>query len=193
VLSIEPQPRIARLLQANMALNAAHHVTVWQAALGESAGKLTLPPVDYSAEANFGGIALTQRAAGATVKVRPLDSIGLERCDFIKMDVEGMEQAAFAGALATVRRFHPVLWMEADRPGSGERLAQLARPEGYRCWELRIRGERERNFYRRPANIFVERYGNNFYTKEVLALPPAREAPRWLFEAPPHVGVRWLD
>src|SRR5690606_32802828 len=96
VLSVEPQPRVARLLQTNMGLNAAHHVTVWQGALGEAPGRLQLPAVDYGREQNFGGIALASQARGVSVEVRTLDSIALRRCDFIKMDVEGMEPAVFA-------------------------------------------------------------------------------------------------
>lgn len=193
VLSVEPQPHIARLLQTNMGLNAAHQVSVWQGAMGEAAGRLQLPPIDYSQNVNFGGIALKQRTSGVTVEVRTLDSVAFERCDFIKMDVEGMEPAVFAGALATIRKFRPILWMEADRPGSGEQLAALARPEGYRCWLLRLKGERERNFYRRPTNIFVDRYRTNFSTQEVLALPVDREVPPWLASPPPEIKVRGLE
>lgn len=192
VLSIEPQPRIARLLQANLALNAQHHVTAIEGALGEAVGRLQLPAVDYARDTNFGGIALKPRATGIDVTVRPLDSLKIKRCDFIKMDVEGMEPAVFAGGLATIRRFKPVLWMEADRPGAPERLAAMARPEGYRCWELQIRGERPRNFYRRPVNIFLERYGHNFMTIELLALPPGRAEPRWIAEPPAGLTVRAL-
>jgi len=189
VLSVEPQPRVARLLQTNMALNAAHHVTVWQGALGEAPGKLQLPEIDYSQEVNFGGIALKPREGGVGVEVRTLDSIGLKRCDFIKMDVEGMEPEVFAGARATIRKFRPVLWMEADRKGAPERLQSLAEPEGYRCWKVRVLGERDRNFYRNPKNVFVERYGHRFAVPEVLALPPGRAVPAWLSVPPEGVWV----
>jgi FkbM family methyltransferase len=192
VLSVEPQPRIARLLTTNMGLNAQHHVLVWQGAFGEAPGRLQLPAIDYEREQNFGGIALKPRSAGIDVKVRTVDSVNLERCDFIKMDVEGMEPAVFAGAVATIRKFRPVLWMEADRPGAAERLAALARSEGYRCWELLILGERERNFYRKPQNIFVERYGHSFRAQEVLALPPGRAEPSWVARPPDGVTLRRL-
>ena len=192
VLSIEAQPRIARLLQTNIGLNQANHVAVWLGAVGEAPGRLHLPPVDYKAENNFGGVGLQRKPVGLSVEVRPLDGAQLERCDFIKMDVEGMEAAVFAGALATIRKFRPVLWMEADRPGAVDRLGSLARGEGYRCWELHIRGERARNFYRRPRNIFVERYGHHFITIELLALPPGRPEPHWLSAPPDGVELRWL-
>ena len=45
------------------------------------------------------------------VPVRPLDDIvnelGLERVDFIKMDIEGAERQALEGARETVKRFRP--------------------------------------------------------------------------------------
>jgi len=193
VLSVEPQPRVARLLLTNLALNGAHHVTVWQGALGEAPGKLQLPAIDYNREINVGGVELKARGTGIDVEVRTLDGVGLKRCDFIKMDVEGMEPAVFAGALGTIRKFRPVLWMEADRQGAPERLQALAEPEGYRCWKVRVRGERPRNFYRNPSNVFFERYGKHFAVPEVLALPPGRPVPAWLTAPPDGVSVAPLS
>ncbi len=36
-----------------------------------------------------------------------VESLGLDRVDFIKMDIEGAERHALAGASRTIRRFHP--------------------------------------------------------------------------------------
>jgi len=56
---------------------------------------------------------------GATIKV-PLtriddevEKLGLPRVDFIKMDIEGAEREALAGAAGTLRRFKPTLALDS--------------------------------------------------------------------------------
>jgi FkbM family methyltransferase len=187
VISFEPQAQIAGLLQTNLSLNQRHRTLVWRCGLGDAQGRLSLPPIDYRTVNNFGGISLRADGEGAPVEVRTLDSFALRRCDLLKADVEGMEPAVVAGALATIRRFRPVLWLEGDRLPSRQRVLTALTAEGYHCWLLRILGERPRNFYRRPANFFRERDGKGYFSAELLCLPPGRPEPAWL-ATPPH----WL-
>ncbi len=69
-----------------------------------------------------------------TVPVRALDSLDFgERLDFVKIDVEGAEPLVWGGAVATFRRYNPVVCMEYDswRARATEHLAGL-RQAGYR-------------------------------------------------------------
>ena len=62
-----------------------------------------------------------------------IDSSGLDRVDLIKMDIEGMELEALAGAMATIRKHKPVLFIEAikiDKMQLEQTLSEL----GYRCY-----------------------------------------------------------
>lgn len=43
------------------------------------------------------------------IQVCALDDFALERCDFIKMDIEGSEKEAIIGAMETINKCHPVL------------------------------------------------------------------------------------
>jgi len=45
-------------------------------------------------------------------KVTTLDSLNLERVDFIKLDVEGSEYEALLGSIETIKRTKPVLYFE---------------------------------------------------------------------------------
>ncbi len=52
--------------------------------------------------------------SGDRVAIRPLDFLGLTRCDLIKMDLEGYELLALKGAEETIRRNKPVLVLEVN-------------------------------------------------------------------------------
>jgi len=57
-----------------------------------------------------------------------VQSEALEAVDFIKMDIEGSEDAALRGATHTIRRFHPKLAISAYHlPGDWWTLARRVR------------------------------------------------------------------
>src|SRR5690242_12326041 len=52
-----------------------------------------------------------------TVSVVTIDSLGLPRLDFLKIDVEGMEIAVLRGARDMIARFVPRCWIEYWKVG----------------------------------------------------------------------------
>lgn len=56
---------------------------------------------------------------GGQIPTYTIDGLGLTACDAIVLDVEGDEWKAILGAEATIRRYRPLVWLEA-------RLAQTA-------------------------------------------------------------------
>jgi FkbM family methyltransferase len=134
VYAFEAQRIVYQMLMGNLALNSVENVHARGVALGQAAGELRLPPVDYSRPWNFGGMGLAtespqpqfghgtpERAAadkGEMIKVITLDSLNLPRIDFIKLDVEGMEEDVLRGAASTLDRTRPLMqveWMARDR------------------------------------------------------------------------------
>ena len=61
-------------------------------------------------------------AKGESVPVLTLDSLELSACQLIKLDVEGMEAEARAGAKRTIERHRPILYVENDRKDRSEAL-----------------------------------------------------------------------
>jgi len=133
VHSFEAQRIMFQVLMGNLALNSIENVYGYGVALGSAPGTLKLPPVDYSKPWNFGGMGLVEespdpqfahgtaeRAAAdhnETIPVVALDSLKLDRVDFIKLDVEGMEEDVLRGAARTLDVSRPLMqveWMGRD-------------------------------------------------------------------------------
>jgi FkbM family methyltransferase len=123
--AFEPQRLVFQNLCANIALNQLTNVFAYQMALGESAGTILVPPMDPSAGFNNGGEALVGVDAGESVPLSMLDMLDLPACHFIKADVEGMEVEVIKGALSTIERFRPLLFVENDRAERSEELLSM--------------------------------------------------------------------
>jgi FkbM family methyltransferase len=135
--AFEPQRIIFQILCANVALNALTNVHAHHAAVGREAGMITVPRVDYAAGGNFGGISMENWKEGESVPLLAVDSLGLTRCDLIKIDVEGMEGEVIAGAVRTIRQFRPLLYVENDREEKSAALIQQIMDLDYRLyWHL---------------------------------------------------------
>lgn len=134
VYAFEPQRILFQILCANVALNGLNNVYTYQVAVGSTPGSIGVPILDYSQPANYGAVSLGSR--GEEVLVQTLDSLNLD-CDFIKIDVEGMEGDVLAGATSTISRCRPILYMENDRVDKSCGLIRQVFNLGYRCyWHL---------------------------------------------------------
>jgi len=124
VTAYEPQERVYYALAGGIALNNAMNARAINAVVTEKSGTMKIPTLNHSAHANFGGLSLipdVQVAPGQPVSFDPKDMVDVQavalndqkgRVDFIKMDVEGMEPMALAGALEMIAREKPVIAAE---------------------------------------------------------------------------------
>jgi FkbM family methyltransferase len=123
VIAIEPGPATFARLQANLALNPELQSYVHAHALGlsDQPGHLF-----WQEDANVPGNAGLLAGQGQPVEVTTLDQLAqdltLERLDFVKIDVEGMEYEVMKGGKAVIVRFRPILYyetLESFRQGRG--------------------------------------------------------------------------
>jgi FkbM family methyltransferase len=161
VFAFEPESSNRRRLRRNVTLNRlAAVVTVLPFALGERPGRLVVRRVPIGDAANAVGenmLSEWDRDAidreGWTreeVDLIRLDdwSSRLERCDVIKVDVEGADLAVLTGGISTIMRFRPVIlaefnpyWMKQIGRGMGDIRTHAGRT---RYEILRLFGERFR-------------------------------------------------
>jgi FkbM family methyltransferase len=133
VFTFEPEAANWECLQRNCAREPDKIFAV-NACLGERASSISLKINGR----NTGGHKGTP-AAGDTPVVT-IDGLALAACDFVMLDVEGMELPALKGAARTLERFHPAVMLE--QRGHGDRFG-WGGDEAVAAW-LKARGYRER-------------------------------------------------
>jgi FkbM family methyltransferase len=118
VVAIEPNPQVA----ARLAPSLPRIATLVRAAASDRRGEATLyAPAAVGAEGvgSLHSVGVGLRAH--IVQMLPIDELGLDDVDFIKLDVEGHELPALRGASATIERCRPTIIAELE-----ERLAPTA-------------------------------------------------------------------
>ena len=144
VVAIEAQERIFYALCGNLTLQNCLNARAIHGAVSAEPGQLSFPEPNYTVPSSFGSFELRQRLGGehigqpldyskptVTVAQFALDSLELERCDLIKLDVEGMEEEALDGAVNTITRCKPVLYIETVK-SDGDRITQWCEDLGYK-------------------------------------------------------------
>lgn len=132
VHAFEPMRVAFSILQRNMELNGLSNVAAYNLALGAAEGEATVLRADPR---HTGGatLRLDAPAGGGGYRVVPIDSLQLDRCDLIKLDVEGAHIPVLEGAVATLARCRPLVWLALPqrRQAFGEAEAWFGR-HGYR-------------------------------------------------------------
>ena len=123
VFAFEPSAYARSILAPAMAVGGQGRVEIVPVGLSDRPGELVLhTPIKRRGGLGFGVAHLGPSGGGAivdqTVALTTLDAFaearGLERLDFVKMDIEGWELRALMGGRRTLSRFKPTLYLEID-------------------------------------------------------------------------------
>jgi FkbM family methyltransferase len=139
VTAFEAQEFVFYALAGNLALNNCLNARARWSALGDREGFIDIPEPDYLSEASFGSLELRRRshtefigqkvsyAAEDLVRTPMLtvDSLALQRLDFFKLDVEGMEIDVLRGARSTLERCKPIVMAEVIKSDQQELVGFL--------------------------------------------------------------------
>jgi FkbM family methyltransferase len=120
IISFEPQRQLFQALGGSLAINGYDHVYLHNCGLGADPGIAQLPAVDYSVAQDFGTVSLSDETTvdedgwmnDRVVDITSIDAMHLPKLDFFKLDVEGYEVPALTGALHTIRKHSPWIWVE---------------------------------------------------------------------------------
>ena len=173
VIAIDAQARAFRLLALNMALNQADCVVPVHALIG-TAPTLHMVAEPRQNDRNWGAANFTllaERAPDGPGPLLPLpeisiDSLHLDCCDLMKLDIEGMELDAVRGAVETMRRCKPTIYFEQTTDRNFAAIRALLTECGYDLFWHVARPFNAANFRRNHHNHFGEAREVN-----VIALP----------------------
>jgi FkbM family methyltransferase len=120
VITFEPDEDNWLCLRKNVTLP---NVMIFECALGSEPGMCGVLRIDTD---NCGS---HKTLPGTAIPVRTIDSLGLDQCDLIWLDIEGAEADAIKGAMATIEKFSPIIVLEekglgpkADLPGYSRKM-----------------------------------------------------------------------
>lgn len=148
VLAIEAQRLIFQMLNANLALNSIENVWTYHRVVSNKNDEtIALECPDLNIPANFGAYEIKKDLVHSDydgvvfmpsedVKSITLDSLALENCALIKLDVEGMEDVALMGAISTLQKSRPILFFERHKTDY-QNVKLILKEFGYALWELR--------------------------------------------------------
>lgn len=124
VLAVEPNPAAADLLETSIALNDCRHlVSVARVALGRAPGRGT---IEQDEPDNLGGARVVPSAGARAFPIVTLDALELPAHPAVmKLDVEGAEFDALAGARRTLAEFRPILYIECHGRERFEQMRDL--------------------------------------------------------------------
>ena len=120
IIAFEPQRQLFQAVGGSLALNGYRNVFLHNCGLGAEPGIAQLPKIDYSIAQDFGTVSLTEETTvdedgwmnDRVVDITSIDAMDLPRLDFFKLDVEGYEVPALTGALKTIKKHRPWIWVE---------------------------------------------------------------------------------
>jgi FkbM family methyltransferase len=121
IFAFEPQKEIFNLLEKNVNDNNLQNVKIFNNAVGHYNMDAYISNmlydgynciVEYNTHKtfNYGGIGLGEY--GEPTKMVTIDSLNLDSCDYIKIDVEGAEILVLIGGVNTITNFKPYIWFE---------------------------------------------------------------------------------
>jgi FkbM family methyltransferase len=136
IISFEPQLTLFRALSGSLALNDIDFCDLRYAGLGSTPGTAHVPDINYSTPQDLGTVQISETGAGTTVEVVTIDSLKLDRLDFVKLDVEGYECAALSGGIKTIQQHRPYIWVEFFISGRDPIKAALAGVPDYAFFQV---------------------------------------------------------
>jgi FkbM family methyltransferase len=144
VYCFEPQPLIFNVLSTNALINGCSDIIKqFRLGLGDNVEQnLKMTPLKeqiFSEHCiNYGGRGLTEGDEGEeAVQLTTIDSLGLSKLDFMKLDVQGFELHTLKGGEDTIKANRPLMLIE-NYPGSeqDQKVIDLVKEWGYEVYRL---------------------------------------------------------
>lgn len=172
VFAFEAYPRLEKILEQNIKLNNLGNVIWDNKVIGRECLKAhfnDIPADDVVC--NFGNFPLRDDGGEKlTVDMITLDSfaVDLDSVTLIKIDVEGMECDVIWGAMATIEKHKPVLYLDFGDEGDGQSVWETLEQIGYKAYWHFGPFFHANNFAKNQINIWT---GHHMLGANLVAMP----------------------
>jgi FkbM family methyltransferase len=161
VYAVESNSDTYHVLCSNLALNGIRNVKAVNCFIADS------PEVDMAGP--WGKYGFVSPIWGATVIA--LDSLGIESCSFIKIDVDGKELQVLRSANHLIEKNRPILYFENDDRAVSPALLEYAMGRQYDLYWHPAPIFEANNFFGNPVNHWAP---NTIMSLMVLGIPGER-------------------
>lgn len=188
VIAFEPQRVIFEFLCANIVLNGLINVKPIQKGVGDRIESIHIPLLNPAVAQNFGGFGIQGHDKGEIIDIVPLDQLQLERCNLLKIDVEGMESGVLRGAEKTIKKCRPLIFVENNSEKGSPELMETLFQQDYQCWWHIANYYNPNNFFKNAENIWQ----NIMPEANLLCIPKSINANITGFEKVTDVEDNWM-
>jgi FkbM family methyltransferase len=193
VIALEAQPESFELLRRNVESNLGTNVArvrVLNTVVASRNGEVGIPKINSANKESFGSASLldvlnrtsteerqARAAPRAIVAEVTLDSLNLQDCALIKVDVEGLESEVLLGARETLVRCSPAIYCECNSIAGGLRTLEALRSVGYRAFAHVVDAFNPDNFLHCHRNVFGKAREVALFAVPDASMGQVREAP----------------
>jgi len=135
-IAFEPQDNLFVLLNKNFAQNSLENYETNKCVVGSKCMTgISLNKGDEGYDAsnkdglpsNLGGVGIGEHGESG-IEMVTIDSLNLESCDILKIDVEGAEPYVISGAKETITKFKPVIMYENNWKSANDYMKKCMGP-----------------------------------------------------------------
>ncbi|MCK5536249.1 MAG: FkbM family methyltransferase, partial [Bacteroidales bacterium] len=122
--SFEPQDDVYKILENNIKNNTNDiNFKIYNSLVGDTCRNVPIPE-NIRNNNNIGAVSFLDflddtNNITSEKSMITIDSINLTKCDFIKIDVEGMEEYVIRGSITTIKKFKPIIFFETNSIDDG--------------------------------------------------------------------------
>lgn len=148
VYAFEPQKMIFNQMCTNLLFNGvSDNVYTYRYGLGEKFETKQLCSAEEhdfkNGIINFGGRGIKDEPIDNNrwfdiIEIIPLDSLQIDVCNLIKMDIQGYEFYALTGAMKLITKNYPVMLMENSGQELDKKAIKILSDLGYECYRYMI-------------------------------------------------------
>jgi len=171
VVGFEPNPKHFAVASYNA--RGLEKIQIVNGAASNKKQTFFMKDFDPSVESNYGDIHKTDTDGQIEVQAITVDSLTLNRCQFMKIDVEGHELEALEGSKKTISKFRPAIMFEAMEWDVWTACYNFLEERKYKHYWVACRTKPVDETYKKTD---VNPFGNSTVSN-ILAVPAEREQP----------------